>query len=348
MKKIIQLLRQPGRQQSGSRGNRRKTWSWVWKITGTVIVLIVIGCSLTINSVVQPASVNGGTILPITLNATIVMNNPQTSTFVVGILVPKIWNASSNTTMSFTSDITTGPQPMSLIPAGTPSPNGNGLGWQDDLMGTIGHAGNLVPEYEWIAFQSNTQYAAPGSTTFGVHVNIQIKVSTNNLLFNMAYVIADGSDGLHSTDYGDPPTDFYGTFFPPSIRVNGTGTLLDFVNPQLSVIVPGSSLDNDIITIPFNSTADSNALNKANKVYLCATGYTGGDSIQMCQQTSATQLSSTGQGQWQTTIWPRGFFGLSSAQKLDSMEYFFTDATGTTKVGYAGGTSPFSYTFSCQ
>src|SRR5580698_6894924 len=107
-------------------------------------------------------------------------------------------------------------------------------------MGTIGHVGNLVPEYEWIAFQSNTQYNAPSSTTFGVQVSIQIKVSTNNLLFNMAYVIADGSDGLHSTDYGDPPTDFYGTFSPVQIRVNGTGTLLDFVNPQLSVIVPGS------------------------------------------------------------------------------------------------------------
>jgi Domain of unknown function (DUF4961) len=340
MKKITQLLRQ---------ANRRKTWSWVWKITGAVLILIVIGCSFTINGVVQPASVTGGTVIPITLNATIVTNNPQTSTLVIGILVPKIWNASSNTTMSFTSTATTGPQPMSLIPAGTPSPNGNGLTWQDDLLGTIGHAGNLVPEYEWIAFQSNSQYPAGSNATIGVQVNIQIKVSTNNLLFNMAYVIADGSDGLHSTDYGDPPTDYYGTFFPGSIRVNGTGTLLDFVNPQLSVIVPGSSLDNDIITIPFNSTADTNSLSTANKVFLCATGYTTtGDSIKVCQQTSAAQLTSTGQGQWQTTIWPRGFFGLSPAQSLDSMEYFFTDATGNIKVGYAGGSSPFSYTFSCQ
>ena len=136
MKKFMHRMRQP---------NRSKTWTWVWKITGTVIVAIIIGCSLTINSVNQPATVNGGTPLAITVNGTIVTNNPQTSALVIGVLVPKIWNASTNTTMTFTSDITTGPQPMTLIPLGTPSPYGNGLSWQDDLMGTAGHAGNLDP-----------------------------------------------------------------------------------------------------------------------------------------------------------------------------------------------------------
>ena len=206
-----------------------------------------------------------------------------------------------------------------------------------------------IPEYEWIAFQSNTTYAVPGTTTFGVHVNITINVPTNNVFFNMAYVIAESTDGLHSNAYTDPSTDFYGTFYPGPVRVNGTGTLLDFVNPQLSVIVPGNSLDNDIITIPFNATAAANPLSTSNKVYLCATGYTtAGDSIKVCQQTSQTQLSSTGTGQWQASIWPRGFFGLSQSQSLDSMTYYFTDANGANRVGYGGGASPFSFTFSCQ
>jgi hypothetical protein len=47
-------------------------------------------------------------------------------------------------------------------------------------------------------------------------------------------------------------------------------------------------------------------------------------------------------------MWPRGFFGLSSSQSLDSIEYFFTDVTGATKVGYGAGSSPFSFTFGCQ
>jgi hypothetical protein len=131
----------------------------------TVIIGIVIGCSLTINSVTQPASVAGGATLPITLNASIVANATQTSALVIGVLVPTLWNASANTTMTFTSDITTGAQPMTLIPAGTPSPNGGGLSWQTDLLNTIGHAGNLIPEYEWIAFQSNAQYTVNNATT---------------------------------------------------------------------------------------------------------------------------------------------------------------------------------------
>ena len=329
----------------------KKSWSWIWKITGTVIIIVIISCNLTISSVNQPAAAAGGSVVPITLNCSIFSNNPQTSALVVGILVPKIWNAASNTTVSFTSDQTTGPQPMSVIPPGTPSPFGGGLSWQDDMMATIGHANNLIPEYEWIAFQSNTTYNYPGTTTETVTVTIQIKVSDNNVLFNMAYVIAESTDGLHSTNYypPNPPTSYYGTFFPASpIRINGTGTLLDFVNPQLSTVVPGSSLDNDIITIPFDATASNNSLSSANQVYLCATGFANGDSIKVCEQTDRTRLTSAGQGQWQTNIWPRGFFNLSPAQKLDSIEYYFTDATGATRVGYGGGASPFTFNFSCQ
>ena len=328
----------------------KKSWGWIWKITGTAIIILIIACNLTISSVNQPASAPGGSVVPITLNCSIMSNVTQASALVVGILVPKIWNASSNTTVTFTADQTTGPQPMSLIPPNTPSPYGNGLSWQDDMMATVGHAGNLIPEYEWIAFQSNQQYTIT-ATTETVTVNIQIKVSTNNVLFNMAYVLAESTDGLHSTAY--PPTastNFYGTFFPNTpLRINGTGTLLDFVNPQLSTVVPGSSLDNDIITIPFNANASNNGLTGAGQVYLCATGYThAGDSIKVCEQTSKTQLTSTGQGQWQTNIWPRGFFNLGAGQTLDSMEYYFTDVTGATRVGYGGGASPFSFTFSCQ
>ena len=329
----------------------KKSWSWIWKITGTVIIIVIISCNLTILSVDQPASAPGGSIVPITLHCTITSNNPQTSAFVVGMLVPKIWNAAANATVTFTADQTTGDQPMTVIPPNTPDPFGNGLSWQDDMMATLGHANNLIPEYEWVAFQSNTSYNYPITTTETVTVHIQLKVSSNNVLFNMAYVIAESTDGFHSTNYApnNPPTSYYGTFYPSTpLRINGTGTLLDFVNPQLSVITPGSALDNDIITIPFNATASANALDSANQVYLCATGFSNGDSIKVCEQTSRTKLISTGQGQWQLNMWPRGFFNLTPTQHLDSLEYYFTDANGANKVGYGGKSAPFSFTFSCQ
>lgn len=327
----------------------RSAWNWIWKITGTVIVLVIVACSITINNVTQPVTIAGGSTLSSTINATISTNASQTSALVIGILVPTQWNAANNTTVSFTSSITSGAQTMTLIPTGTVAPTGGGVSWQTDMLNTIGSAGNLINEYEWIAFESPSQYAVAQNATITVTINVNIKVSQTNMLFNMAYVVCESTDGLNSTAYSDPSSDFYGTFFPPSLHVTGVGTLLDFVDPQLSVITPGFATDNDIVTIPFNSSAVQNSLTNASQVFLCATGYTNtGDSIKVCQQTSANQLQSLGGGNFQTSIWPRGFFGLSAAQSLDSIEYVFTDATGATIVGFNGTSAPFSYTFGCQ
>jgi len=116
----------------------KKRFGYIWKITGTVIIIIIVSCSVTINSVNQPATINGGEVLPITLNAVISTNASQTSNLIVGVLVPKVWNASTNATVTFNSDITSGSQPMTVIPASTPSPNGNGLNWPTDLPNTSG------------------------------------------------------------------------------------------------------------------------------------------------------------------------------------------------------------------
>lgn len=315
---------------------------YIWKAAGAVVVIVIISCSITINSVTQPATVNAGQPLDVTLNATIYSQANQTSNLMVAILVPKVWDAATNATMTFTSDITSGAQPMTVIPAGTPAPKANGLDWPTDLLDNIGHAGNLVNEYEWVAFYSNTGYAIATNATVNLTVNIQINVGQANVLFNMAYVVAESGDGLSGSSY-------YGTFFPGSVRVMGSGTLLDFVHPQLSVITPSTALDNDIVTIPFNAGLITNGLSSASQIYLCATGYPhGGDSITVCQQTTQSRLDSVSTGNWQMDMWPRSFFNLSPTQTLDSMHYFFTDQTGTIKVGYAGGATPFSFTFGCQ
>jgi hypothetical protein len=223
------------------------------------------------------------------------------------------------------------------------------LNWPTDLLNTIGHAGNLVAEYEWVAFASNTAYSIAQNANVNVTVNIQINVGQANVLFNMAYVVAESGDGLHSTAYGNASTSYYGSFFPGSVRVMGTGTLLDFIHPQLSVITPSTALDNDILILPFNNGIVTTGLSNASQVYICATGYTSaGDSITVCQPSAKTQLDSAGLGLWQIDMWPRGFFSLSSGQTLDSMHYVFTDQTGAIRVGNGGGPTPFSFAFSCQ
>jgi hypothetical protein len=321
----------------------------VWKIAGALVVMLIIGCYVTIEAVDQPASVNMGTPLSVTINCQTFANTGQTQAVVVGVLVPKIWNATSNMTVTFTSDITSGNQPMTVIPTSVAAPGANGLNWQTDMLNTLGHAGNLIPEYEWVAFESNQQYAIGGNQTVNLVITITCNVGHQNLLFNMGYVVAESNDGLHSTAWGDANTSYFGTYFPGALRVNGTGTLMDFVNPQLSVATPSSSTDNDIITIPFNATLINNGLSSASAVYVCATGYlTNGDSITVCQQSSQSKMTLQSAGNWSMEMWPRGFFKLTSTQSLDSLHYLFTDQTGTIKVGYGGKAYPFSFDFGCN
>ena len=317
--------------------------SLTWKIVGALLVLIIVSCSLTIDTIVQPASVNGGDDLHVTLNAHIHADVAQTSNFMVAVLVPKVWKAAQNTHITFVSELTTGVQPMTVIPAGTAAPQGGGLDWPTLLANKIGNGGNLLPEYEWVAFYSNSSYNVAGGADGTITISITTKTSTDNLMFKPAYCIANSSDGLSSADR-------YGSFFSTScFQVNGTGDLIDFCNPQLSTIDPRTSLDNDIVTVTFDGGVTSTLLDNAPQVYLCMSGITTtGDSLSVCTQTDQTKMNSLGLNKWQKDIWPRKFFNLTDNQHLAGLRYFFTDASGNNKVGYGGGSDPFSYTFKCQ
>ena len=322
-----------------------KFQNYLVRIFATMMVIIIISCSMTIESVVQPSSVNGGEVLPVTLNVKVVTNSSQTSKLMIAMLVPKLWHVANKATVTFTSEITTGVQPMTLIPAGVPAPNGNGLNWPNYLAAKIGNGGNLINDWEWVAFYSNADFSLGGNVTVNATVSIRIPVSADNISFKLGYVVANSGDGLSASDR-------YGSFFPNfCFSVNGTGDLIDFCNPQLATVEPRTSLDNDIITIGFDGGVAANLLQNASNIYLCATGITTtGAKIEVCSPVSASKLTSLGAGRWRIDLWPRKFFSLTDGQQLAKLEYFFTDATGSTKVGYGGGTStsPFLYTFKCQ
>jgi hypothetical protein len=321
----------------------KNSYRYLWKILATVVVIAIASCYITINSVDQPSSIAGGQILPITLNCTVNTNSSGTNTLMVAVLVPKVWNASQNTTIFFTSDITSGPQPMSVIPAGTAAPSGGGLDWPTLLANNIGNGGNLQAGWEWVAFYANSPVSFAGNVTFGVTVNIQIKVSNDNIMYKPGYVVAESNDGLSNSEY-------YNVLLPGTcFTVNGTGDLVDFCNPQFSTIDSRTSLDNDIVTISFDGGVAPTPLDSVSQIYLCATGITAdGQRLTVCTPNSQTQMNSLGLKRWRIDMWPRKFFGLADNQQLTGLEYFFTDATGNVKVGYGGGTSPFTYTFKCQ
>jgi hypothetical protein len=181
------------------------------------------------------------------------------------------------------------------------------------------------------------------NSTVHATVSIKIKTSPDNLLFKLGYCVANSTDGLSSPDR-------YGTAFPNScFQVNGTGDLIDFCNPQLSVVDPRTSMDNDIITLTFDGGVAPTPLDNATSVYLCISGITdAGDSLSVCEQTDRTKMRSLGLNKWQKDIWPRKLFGLPANKHLTGLRYWLTDAAGGGKVGYGGGSAPFTYTFKCQ
>jgi hypothetical protein len=321
----------------------KKIQNYLLRALATLVVLIIISCSMSIDSVVQPTSVNGGDVLPVTLNITVKTDVGQTSKLMIAVLVPKIWNIAQKGSATFTSENSTGIQQMTVIPSGTVAPNSNGLDWPTNLATKIGSGGNLINEWEWVAFYSNTTYTLGGGNTVKATVSLLLPTTTDNISFKLGYVAANSTDGLSKTDY-------YGSYFPSfCFSVNGTGDLIDFCNPQLSAVEPRTSLDNDIITLGFDAGVAANSLDQANNIYLCATGITtAGDSIKVCNTSAANKLVSLGARRWRTDIWPRKFFSLTSSQQLLRIAYYFTDATGAVKVGYGGGTDPFLYTFKCQ
>lgn len=322
----------------------KKRVSWKLLIASSAITLFIVACSITIDSVDQSDSVNGGDTLRATLNVTIKTDVEGDNTkLMVAVLVPKVWNVVNNATINFTSKITNGVQTMSVIPAGTAAPNGSGRDWPQYLSDVIGHGGNLLAGWEWVAFYSDNAYTVAGGATVPVTVNIKIKTSEDNVSFKLGYAVAESVDGLSDPQY-------YNAAFPGCFRVFGSGDLIDFCNPQLSTVDPLNSLDNDIVTLNFDGGIIDNALANESNIFLCVKGITtDGDTLTVCRQDSTTQLTSDGVKKWSIDIWPRGLFNLSADKQLASLQYYFTDATGNTKVGSTGDDStPFTYTFKCQ
>lgn len=313
-----------------------------WKVPGIILILTIVACSIKIDTVDMPSSVNGGDIVPVHLVVKISTNDTRTARFMVAVLVPKVWKIAQNAVITFTSEISTGDQPMTVIPSGTPAPGGNGLDWPLYLLQTVGNGGNLLNEYEWVAFYSNSTYSVAANMDYKVDVYIKMKTSIDNLQCKLGFCVANSSDGLTDAQY-------YSSYFSSCFQVHGQGDLIDFCYPQLASVDPRTSLDNDIVTVSFDGAVADNDLKNASQVYLCAKGYlSNGDSIEVCDHSDAMKLESLGLSRWRKDIWPRQLFKLTDEQHLTRLSYFFTDATGSTKVGYGGGSDPFTYTFKCQ
>lgn len=322
---------------------KRSKWTKVALVL-TAVLLVIASCSITIDSIEQPDSVTAGDTLASTLHVTIQTNDSRNNAkFMVAMLVPKSWKTAGNAKITFTSSITTGTQTMSAIAPGVAAPQGGGLDWPTLISNEIGNGGNLLPGWEWVAFYSDQAYNIAANVVVTVTVSVRVKTGPDNLSFKLGYVVANSFDGLSDPQY-------YASAFPGCFTAIGEGDLMDYCNPQLSTVDPIDALDNDIITLNFDGGIIDTELKDADEVYICLKGVTTtGDTVGTCQQEDRTRLVSYALKKWRIDLWPRGFFNLEQQQHLASLVYYFTDQTGTRRVGKDGtGAVPFTYTFSCE
>ncbi|WP_205511504.1 DUF4961 domain-containing protein [Longitalea arenae] len=305
------------------------------------VAIIVANC-IEIRGLSQPASVNAGDTLTAVVKAWMdpYWDQPQ-SRLIVGFLAPRSWNARQNMRMYYTSSFDNGT--MSPVPANA-APKGASQTWAEAIQERLGIGGNYINDLEWIVFQSDRAFDLSDLPPIEADVTIKVKVGAGNLRVKLGYFSASSQQEL-----SEPK--FYGKWFSDCFEVtNGSGALIDFCSPQISAIDPVQSTDNDIITIKYDEDAIATNLSGADKVFLCAKGYTTDNKeITVCKQDGETAFTALGGKKWRKDIWPRKYFGLTEGQSLDRIEYYFTDVTGTIKVLKQGNTGdPFVFTFSCR
>ncbi|WP_346238363.1 DUF4961 domain-containing protein [Niabella insulamsoli] len=315
-----------------------------------ILLGFIVACSTDIVGVEQPSVINAGETLTTMVNCKVdAAGTNLAKTLVVGFLVPKAWNASSTTSVFYTcTALSANNEKMSLMPASERETTTQ-LPWADALMQDQRYAlmGNLINDLEWVVFRSTKTYDVNQSITF--EVKVVTTVGEQNMLVNLGYFVGNTSNGLAA-----PGNDKYhdGKFAELTVE-NGTGDLIDFVNPQIAMMELAKATDNDIQTIFYDGDLLETPLSDKSEIFLCAKAFTtSGQVIDKCGAVSRNAFKATsGIKKYRFDFWPRSFFELSENQTLERMEYFLMDASGTVKVGYGGSTSPsepFKFTFNCQ
>ena len=312
---------------------------------GIVLLLgmVIAACVSTITNINQPAEVNALDTARIVLGIQWKQTNfDHTDRQVIGICVPKSWDAANNTTMTLSGDA--GDAAMNVIPASVVDP-ATKLPYSQAFMKKFGIGPNLIDDMEWVVFWSDKKFFVANQSLVNGTVYINIKTPNENVQFKPGYAMCEDNDGL-----SDGFTGFYTSAFGTCMQVvNGEGDLQDFCNPQIGIGEPSNALANDIITLKYDGNLDVSALPAENDIYLCAKAYTtDGTVIDKCVQDDNSKMNIWSPKKWRIDFWPFKYFGLQSGQELSKIEYYFTNSSGTLKTGFANTTDPFIYTFKCK
>jgi hypothetical protein len=314
---------------------------------GISLFLLLLASCVFLDGVDQPSSARAGEDLTITMHTRIDVADGGRSNvrLIIGFLAPKSWQASLNATITYT---TTSYGNGKMVPVPSTVEPTNGKNWPTALKERFGMGGNfMTDELEWVVFWTEQAYSVPQGVKETIDVTIVTKPGPENMQFKTGYFLGTSSEGL-SDVFGS--NNVYKCQFKDCFMItDGQGDLIDFCNPQIAAVTPGTATDNDFLTVAFDPDVVQTPLNGVGSIYFCAKAYTSdGQVLEACTQTEASKLKKYTGNKSAITFWPRAFFNVQDGQVLQKIEYFFTDATGTVKVGFSNTANPFVHTFKCQ
>lgn len=322
-------------------------WVYLYLGIGLVLVICLTQCGLKALTVSVPETAEVEDRVSFVMHSgaepRIEGSGTYSTQLVAGIMVPKSWNARSNMTMTFTSPKGNGT--MRLIPDSEMEPVSS-LNWHQAAKKMFGIGRNLVDDFEWIIFRSAQSYTFVNNEDIDFEVNVECNVGSENMLVSLGFYVGSSIEHLRADD-----TDYKKVTFSDNFEViGGAGDIIDFLNPQMGTVQPVKSLDNDIITLTFDAGVASTVLDEESAVFLHIRALDTADRLigEVIKQDEFTKLSEIGGKKFLIDIWPRGYFQLSEDEQIARLEYYYTDVTGTKRVGYADSDEPFRYTFRCE
>ena len=314
---------------------------------GIILFLLLLAGCVFLDGVDQPATAKAGEEMTIVMHNRVDVSDGGLTyvRLIIGFLAPKSWAAASSANITYT---TTSYGNGKMVPVPSSVIAADGLSWPAALKNRFGMGGNyMTDDLEWVVFWTEQVYNVPQGVKDNIDVTMVIKPGPENMQFKTGYFLGTSSDGL-SDVFGS--NNVYKCQFEDCFTItDGAGDLIDFCNPQIAAVTPGVTTDNDFLTVSFDPDVVPTALNGVGSIYLCAKGYTSdGQILEACTQTESSKLKSYTGHKSAITIWPRAYFSMQEGPTLEKIEYFFTDATGTVKVGFSNTAAPFVYTFKCQ
>lgn len=324
---------------------------YVYLFIGIGMTLFLMHCGLTALTVTVPARAKANERATFYMHSgaqpRIEEPNTYTTQLVVGIMVPKSWNARQNAVLTYTS--TKGNGTLRMIPDSETEPV-SGLNWHQAAKKMFGVGPNLIDDFEWIIYRSTQSFTFTNNEDERADLSFDVKVECNvgneNMLVSLGFYVGSSIENLRPED-----TDYKKfTFSNPLEIYEGEGDILDFVNPQLSTVQPVKSLDNDIITLTFDAGVIETELENLEDVYIQIKAFDESDQLlgEINTREIKSKLKPSAGKKIILDIWPRGYFNIQPNAQIARLEYFYTDGTGTKKVGYGNTDQPFKYTFRCQ